>query len=175
MIQTILFATDLCVFTPYLLRHVSDLCQRWGAKAVLVHAVEPLGILGTAVVNTYLPAQIGREFNEHGLETLLVSIKERLIDLLADEMLSGEEGVAVIKDVQVTLGRPDDVILQTIADCSADLVVLGSHSPDRHGYAELGSVAMRVMQHSKIPVYLVPVSAQSPAMQDQHSRFADLR
>ena len=101
MYQTILFATDLCVFTPYLLKHVTDLAQRWEAKVVLVHALEPLGSLGTAVINTYLPGKAGRDLDEQGLDRLLITIKDKLIELLADEMLSGEEGVEVIRDVIV--------------------------------------------------------------------------
>ncbi len=173
MIQTILFATDLCVFTPYLLRHVSDLAQRWGAKAVLVHAVEPLGGLGAAVVNAYLPREIDRNLSEEGLESLLSSIKDRLIELLADEMLSGEEGVQVIQDVIVEIGRPDEVILANIEFTKADLVVMGSHAPDRRGGPDLGSVATKVMQRSKVPVYLVPVLPNSPAAQSDSSRYAD--
>ena len=167
MIQTILFATDLCVFTPYLLRHVSDLCQRWGAKAVLVHAVEPLGSLGTAVVNAYLPAKESQEFKGEGLEQLLESIKDRLIEMLADEMLSGEDSVQVIKDVIVEIGKPHEIILKNVEYCCADLLVIGSHSPDLNGGQELGSVARKVMQLSKIPVYFVPVLPNPPAGRQQ--------
>jgi nucleotide-binding universal stress UspA family protein len=174
MIQTILFATDLCVFTPYILKHVTDLAQRWGAKVVLVHAVEPLGSLGTAVVNTYLPEKIGKDFNEQGLESLVASIKDRLIELLADEMLSGEEGVQAINDVVVEIGRPDQVVLNWIKLCDADMVVMGSHTPDRNRLPGLGSTATKVMQRSKVPVYLVPVLPDSPAAAGNTSMYLGL-
>ena len=163
MIQTILFATDLCVFTPYLLKHVTDLAQRWGARVVVVHAVEPLGSLGTAVVNAYLPDQISRQFEEQGLDALLVSIKDRLIELLADEVLSENDDFGVINDVVVEIGKPEEIILGLIQTLGADLVVMGSHAPDRFGPSTLGSVVTKVMNQSKIPVFLIPVSPMSPA------------
>ncbi len=163
MIQTILFATDLCVFTPYLLKHVTDLAHRWGAKVVVVHAVEPLGSLGTAVVNTYLPDQFSRDLQEQGLESLLVSIKDRLIEILADEVIGEEQDFGVINDVVVEIGKPEELILSLIQSLSVDLVVMGNHSPDRFGSPTLGSVANKVMIQSKVPIFMVPVSPQSPA------------
>lgn len=165
MIQTILFPTDLCVFTPYLMKHVTDLAQRWGAKVVLVHAVEPLSSLGAAVVKTYLGGQFGRDFSQAGLESLVTSIRERIVDLLADELVYGGEGTDVIQEVVVEIGKPAEIILTQAQSCGADLLVLGSHSPDRGGICDgaLGSVAAKVLQQSKIPVYFVPVLPYSPA------------
>ena len=154
---------DLCVFTPYLLRHVVDLAQRWGARVVVVHAVEPLGSLGTAVVNTYLSDQLRPDFEQQGLDSLLVSIKDRLIELLADEVLVGGEDFGVIHDVVVEIGRPEDVILTYMQKLTADLIVMGSHAADRNCSAGLGSVAVKVMQQAKVPVFLIPVLPASPA------------
>jgi hypothetical protein len=76
MIQTILFATDLCVFTPYMLQHVTALANHCRAKIVIVHAVEPMGTLATAMVNTFLPEKDQSGFDDSNITAVITSIKD---------------------------------------------------------------------------------------------------
>jgi len=164
MIQTIVFATDLCVFTPVALQHVTSLARACDARIVVVHAVEPLGTLGHTIVRTYLPKKISDTLCGRGVDQLVASIRERVIALLADDFLE-YGGADQVSEVVVEAGRPAEVILECAASRRADLIVLGSHGPEREeGYA-LGSVASRVLQLARIPVYTVPMLPRSPAAQ----------
>ncbi|MGI1678005.1 MAG: universal stress protein [Cellvibrionaceae bacterium] len=175
MIQTIVFAADMSVYTPYVVQHVIALAKDCDATVVAVHAVEPLGFLGNAVISTYLPQEISKDLQEGEHGVVLSNIKDQLIDLLADEFLDGQlEGQTQVKtarelsDVEVIVepGRPADIILKHAHERQADLIVMGSHSPDVvHGYG-LGSVTNKVLQLSKIPVFTVPMLPQSPSSLD---------
>ncbi|MEX1032123.1 MAG: universal stress protein [Cellvibrionaceae bacterium] len=157
MIQTIVFATDLCVFTPHVVQHVITLAKRLSAGIVVVHAVEPLGSLGKAMVKTYLPEEKTREFNQQGMSVLLSTIKDRVVDMLADEFIDNNLGLGQVSEVIVEAGRPVDVILKHAKRSQADLIVMGSRGPGPGDGFGLGSVTSKVLQLSKIPVYTVPV------------------
>ena len=157
MIQTILFATDLCAFTPYMLQHVTALANHCRARIVVVHAVEPMGSLATAVVNAYLPEKQAKGFDNENLKALITTIKDKVIDLLADEFVDGEKGLRFVNDVIVEPGRPAEVILNHAAATNADIIMMGSHGPDPINGFSLGSVTHKVLQLAKVPVYMVPM------------------
>lgn len=162
MVQTIVFAADLGVFTPYILQHVASLAKRLGARIVVVHAVEPLGSLGTAMVKTYLPEEKTLEFQQQGMSVLLATIKDRLVDMLADEFIDNNLGFGQVSEVLVEPGRPADVILQCASEKNADMIVMGSHGPNHDQRHSLGSVTNKVLQLAKVPVYMVPMLAPAP-------------
>ncbi|GAB1259930.1 universal stress protein [Aurantivibrio plasticivorans] len=157
MIQTIVFATDLCVFTPYVVNHVLELAERLQAKVVVVHAIEPLGTLGAAMVKNYLPESEDLQSQDARTMEVISSLRERIIDIIADEFLDADAQYSQNTEVVVVPGKPADVILEVAEARDANLIMVGTHSPDFvHGYS-LGSVANRVLQLSKVPVYTVPM------------------
>lgn len=162
MIQTILFATDLGVYTPFILPHVTSLASHCDARIVVVHAVEPLGTLGRTLVKTYLPKQTSQHITQAGVDLVIQSIRERVIDLLADDFIEAAGGLHQVKEVVVDAGRPADVILKHAATQQVDLIVVGSHGPGPGMGVSMGSVAARVLQMAKVPVYVVPVLSKSP-------------
>lgn len=116
-----------------------------------------MGSLATAMVNTFLPEDSNANFQEENVHSVLGTIKERVIDLLADEFVDGERGLRHVRDVVVLPGRPAEVILSQAAAAHADIIMMGSHGPDPiHGFT-LGSVTNKVLQLAKIPVYMVPM------------------
>ena len=157
MIQTILFATDMGVHTHYLLHHVNNLAQLHSANVVVVHAIEPPGHLGDAVVKSYLGKDTRREFAEDGIGQIIAGVKRSIIDLLEDEFIEGQQGLSKVSDVRVVRGKPSDVILQQAQDCGADLIIVGSHGQDTVEANMLGAVTSRLLQISRIPVYMVPL------------------
>lgn len=163
MIQTILFATDLCVFTPVLLKHAINLSQRWGARVVLVHAIEPEHVAEVDDVAKTKTTETDSKKSNLESRAFVESVKDRLVELLADEMAYDDTPLDVFSDVVVEIGTPNEIILNQIEQFHADVVVLGSHSPSDQKSLHMGSVALGVMQQSKIPVYFVPLLPSSPA------------
>ena len=157
MIQTILYATDLGIFSSHMLQHVSSLAQQCNAKIVVLHAVEPLGSLANAVVKTYLPQESSREIENAGMTKMMGSIKQSIIDALADEYIDGDETLSRVMEVCVEQGHPAQVILNVAKARNADLIIVGSHGPNAMGSNLIGSVTSKVLQLAKVPVYMVPM------------------
>lgn len=157
MIQTILFATDMGLHTHYLLHHVNSIAVQYEARVIVVHAMEPPGYLGDAVVDTYLCQAIKEEYEQEGISRITDGVKGRIVDLLEEEFIDGQQGLSKIRDVRVMQGRPVDVIMQEASECCADMIILGSHGQDTTAPNMLGSVTSRILQMSRVPVYMVPL------------------
>ncbi|MCL6473122.1 MAG: universal stress protein [Firmicutes bacterium] len=56
----------------------------------------------------------------------------------------------------VKRGHPPQVILQVAYEEGADMIVMGTHGRTGLARAIIGSVADRIVRHSKVPVVLVP-------------------
>ena len=157
MIETILFATDMGVHTHYLLHHVNSLASQYKARVIVIHAIEPPGHLGTAVVKSYLNPQTQLEYKEEGMGRIIEGVKSSILDLLEEEFIDGQQGLSSIRDVKVVAGKPVEVIMTEARNCSADMIILGSHGQDTVSLNMLGSVTSRILQLSRVPVYMVPL------------------
>jgi nucleotide-binding universal stress UspA family protein len=166
VIKTILLATDLSVFTSCVLQHASELAKQHNAKLVVAHAIEPLGTLGHALLHAYLNPQTTRELTTTGLDAMIQEVKAQVIDALTDEYMEGEVDLLKLGEVIVRTGVPVDVILQAAEDVQADVIVVGSNAPDPNNIAQLGTVAQKVLNGAKVPVYVVP---NRPLIMDQGS------
>jgi nucleotide-binding universal stress UspA family protein len=157
MIQTILFAADMGVHTPYLLHHVDSLALRFQASVIVLHVIEPAGYMGEALAGAYISHAEREELQREGVDRIMSSVKMRIIDAIEDEFIDGQSGLGRVKEVKVAYGKPaDEIIAQAVAN-AADLVILGSHSADSTADNMLGSVTSKVLQLSRVPVYMVPV------------------
>lgn len=161
MIQTILFATDLGLHTPHLLHHVNALAVEHNSEVVVLHVIEPPGHMGDAMVKAYLSDESQHELENEGIKRIIDGVKRRLVDVLEDEYIDGHTGLSEIRDVRVVAGKPADLILEHTESCGADILVLGSHSQITSPPHLLGSVASRVLQLSRIPVFMVPLLRDS--------------
>ncbi len=54
-------------------------------------------------------------------------------------------------------GEFDETILQTANEMKVDIIVLGTHSRKGLGKILLGSVAEKVLHHTTIPLFIIPV------------------
>lgn len=156
MIKNILLAADLGAFTPCLLQHASELANQHGAKLIVVHAVEPLGTLGHALLNAYLKPETTRLMTTTGLDAMMNEVKAQVIDALTEEHIGGSVDLLQLAEVVVKSGMPVDVILAVAEESQADLIILGSHTPDIGNSSYLGTVAQKVLNNAIVPVYVVP-------------------
>ena len=90
-------------------------------------------------------------------------MKDRLLDLMNHEGQEATEevermalkaGVPCTK--MVLKGHPSDELIRYSQESGADLLVMGSVGKSGLNRFLLGSVAEKVVQHSKVPVALVP-------------------
>ena len=158
MIKTILYATDLGLYGPYIMQHVLHLANTHNADIVVAHAVEPLGVFAKSVIETYVTDEMLDELNDSGLDDVMLAIRERVLDAFQDEILDNKADPECISQVCVVRGQAAEVILATAKQVGADLIVIGSHSGQTEAPAILGSVAFKVLQLAEIPVYMVPMA-----------------
>ena len=168
MINTILFATDLGAFTAHSLLHVESLAKQYNAKVVVVHAIAPLGEYTNAVLKTHASEALAPQLLNATDKTALSALREQIFESLLRDPLAVEELLERIADIVVTLGPPANVILQEAQRVKADLIVIGSHGVNAIDGAVLGSVASKVLQLAKVPVYMVPM------LNPKHYRQADI-
>ena len=157
MLRSILYATDLGLYAPYVLQHALALAKAFQAELYVVHAVEPMGLFAESVLQTYLDETTLQELRSKGLATVMASIEQRVLEGFRDEMGEAQQDMQMIRSVRVVQGDPAQVIVEEAGKLGVDLLVVGSHS---HGAAQeipLGRTAARLLQLSETPVYLVPM------------------
>lgn len=158
MIKKILFATDLGILTTHSLIHVESLARSYQAKINIVHAVPPLGDLAAAVVRSQCSENVKAEvLRTPHIKGLLETMRAEIFAMLGNEPWSEPDFLSLIGDVVVAPGQPAVVILQEAERMGADLIVIGSHGTDALDGRMLGSVAAKVLQLAKIPVFMVPM------------------
>ena len=80
MIRTILYATDLGLYAPYVLQHALALTRAFHANLYVIHAVEPMGLFAESVLQTYLDEERLKELRSNGLGTVMSSIEQRVLE-----------------------------------------------------------------------------------------------
>lgn len=157
MIRSILYATDLGLYAPYVLQHALALARTFKARLHVVHVVEPMGLFAESVLQTYVDEARLKELRNTGLETVMSNIELRVLEGFRDELGDNPEDVDLIGSVSVLRGDPPIFILEHAQKLAVDLLVVGSHS---HGAAlevPMGRTAARLLQLCDVPVYLVPM------------------
>ncbi|MGY2289604.1 universal stress protein [Pseudomonas sp. SDO528_S397] len=157
MIRSILYATDLGLYAPYVMQHALALARTFNAELHVIHVVEPIGLFAESVLHSYLDEQALSEWQSQGLTTVMANIEQRVLDSFREELGDGEQDLNLIRSVRVIQGDPCDVIVQQSKKLSVDLLIVGSHSQQVGVATPLGRTAARVLQLSAVPVYLVPL------------------
>jgi nucleotide-binding universal stress UspA family protein len=157
MIRSILYATDLGLYGPYVLQHALSITRAFKAKLYVIHVVEPLGLFAESVLETYLDEDRLDELHQSGLEHVMNSIEKRVLEGIRDELGDTSDDFSLIKAVRVQQGDPPLVILDEVRQLGVDLLVLGSQSHNNDAEVPLGRTASRLLQLCDVPVYLVPM------------------
>ena len=156
MIRSMLYATDLGLYAPYVMQHALALARTFKAELYVIHVVEPIGLFAESVLQSYLDEAALSEWQSKGLSTVMATIEQRVLDSFREEWEEGEQDLQWIRSVKVIQGDPCEVILDQLRKLSVDLLIVGSHSQATGVAVPLGRTAARVLQLSPVPVYLVP-------------------
>ncbi|WP_323114286.1 universal stress protein [Pseudomonas guariconensis] len=157
MIHSMLYATDLGVYAPFVMQHALALARTFNAELYVIHAVEPMGQFAESLLQSYLDEQTLDELHSEGVNTVMANIEQRVLENFRDEL--GEEAdLALIRAVRVRQGDPAQVIIEQAQRLSVDLLIFGSHSQGAGGDVPIGRTAARLLQLSPVPVYMVPLA-----------------
>ena len=120
-----------------------------GATVVVVYAYEfSIGYVPMGMADS--PLMMSAEFDDHA--QLVRGYGEGQVDKAAQKLAAA--GVKAQK--VVAEGRPVEVLLDTAKERDAALIVVGSHGEGAVSAAFLGSTALKLLHHSKLPVLVVP-------------------
>ncbi|AHC34467.1 universal stress protein UspA [Pseudomonas fluorescens] len=157
MIRSMLYATDLGLYAPYVMQHALALARTFKADLYVIHVVEPIGLFAESVLQSYLDEKALNEWQSQGLTTVMATIEQRVLESFREELGEGALDLKLIRSVRVIQGDPCEVILGQSQKLSVDLLIVGSHTQTVGVATPLGRTAARVLQLSQVPVYLVPL------------------
>ena len=143
-INRILYATDLSLNASYVFRYALSSAEKHDAMIDILHVVQPEGGLGF-VMPAAEKESINRKLNNK-------------IEVLTKE--EGKENPSYVNrdmGIHLKVGDPTEVILQTVEELKPDVLLMGTHSKGIVEKAILGSVATKVLQRIRIPVYIIPI------------------
>lgn len=155
-IRTILYTTSLGKHTRPVFRHAVQLAHQLKARVIMLHVIEPLGEMGNALLQTYLPEETIRKMHDEGTNRVLEQMRQRL------EKYRDEELQALGRDFDFELtpmvaeGPHAATILEQAKRLKADIIIMGqentfgNHSPTTH----------QVVRQAKIPVFVVPTGKE---------------
>ena len=134
-----------------------SLAASLNAKVILLHVVSDASAYSSL---NYSPIMGFDSFNNLGL--IETGNMDELLNTTAREYLNkskqhlGDETIeTIVKD-----GDFGKSILDVAAEENVDLIVMGTHSRSGLDKLLMGSVAEKVLHHSSIPMYIIPVRDQ---------------
>jgi nucleotide-binding universal stress UspA family protein len=146
--NTIVAAVDFSNATPGVLAMASRLAKAFGARLCLLHVVEPEpSYTAYGFTPDEFPAL--HAFQEEARRRAETKLKEALARV-SPEVPAAETRIAE--------GSPLRCLLDLVKDCSADMVVLGSHGHGVLASLLLGSVAEGMLRKATVPTMIVPAT-----------------
>ncbi|MEG5263584.1 universal stress protein [Pseudomonas sp. JDS28PS106] len=157
MIRSMLYATDLGLYAPFVTQHALALARTFSAELYVIHVVEPMGLFAESVLQSYLGEDAWHDLHSSGVGAFMDAIEQRMLDGFREELGEGNKDLSFIRTVRVVQGEPSSVILEQARELAVDLLVVGSHTRQVKEGASMGRTAARVLQLSDVPVYMVPM------------------
>lgn len=158
MVKKILFATDLGAFMPHALIHLESLSDHFDAEICIVHAVPPMGEFATSVVKSYCSETVKREvLSASRITSVLDAVRDEIQTMLVINPFTDVTISDRVTDIIVTHGNAACVVLKEAERVSADMIVVGSHGTESLDGRMIGSVTAKILQLSKIPVFMIPM------------------
>ena len=157
-IKKILYATDLSKNSAYAFFYAADMAKRHDARIVMLHSVEPghsLSYAGSMVEG--LKESARREEHEKDLEEIKKGLEEFCKKA---EPLAGHACVELVSKILVLLGHPVEEILKAADQESCDAIVIGTHGKGFLRQTFLGSVAVKVLERTRKPVFIIPLPSE---------------
>ena len=151
-IKTILYATSLGKHTRPVFRHAVKLASLYDAKIIMLHVVEPMGEMGRALIQNYLPEDLVKKMHDEGISEIHKTMQTRIEKFCEDELQSLDQPTTLNVEHLVAEGNHTDAILDTARDTGAELIILGAEN--RFGHHS--HTSQQVTRHAKVPVLVIP-------------------
>ena len=141
MYKHFLVPTDGSALSNAAVKRAMEFARGLGAKVTVLTVVEPFKVLS---INAEQLENTRAEFDRHA-------------DLVADKVLRDAEEVAATagttcSTLRVKSGDPAKAIVEVAASNDCDLIAMASHGREGFKAFMIGSVTMKVLANSKLPV-----------------------
>ncbi len=161
-IKKILYATDLSKNSAYAFFYAVDMAKRTNASIIILHVLTPIpqkiydeGGTGVGLEGVLKKAK------EQELEMSLEEIKKRLQEFCKrTEAQLGSPCVELVSKILLPIGYPVEEILKAADEEGCDTIILGTHGKGFLRQTFLGSVAGRVLERTRKPVYVIPLPSE---------------
>ncbi|MCW8886906.1 MAG: universal stress protein [Motiliproteus sp.] len=151
-INTILYTTSLSKHTRPVFRQAVKLASVNNAKIIMLHVVEPIGEMGHALIENYLPEDLIKKMHDEGIDNIKKNMKDRVIKAYEEELSTMNAGQSLNIDQVVAEGNHVDAIVGAAKQFNVDMIVMGSHSRFGRG----SNTTRQVIKSSGLPVLVVP-------------------
>jgi len=156
-IKKILYATDLSKNSVYAFRYAVNSAENHDAQIYLLHVLERMPESQESFLKAFLDAEKIDQIRATGRTEAGKRIQKRLEAFCREELQNRPEGLNRVVSVQVVEGDPAGTILGKAEELKADTVIMGTHGKGFLEHAFLGSVAEKVLQRIRIPVFIIPI------------------
>jgi len=156
-IKKILYATDLSENSVYAFRYAVDIAQKFGAKILILHVVEPIPSIVKHYVKGFADEINWDQKIQYEQRTAIEEIQKRLQNFCDKETRRGLPCIELVLTAFVRPGHPVEEILKTAEEEACDLLVLGTHGKGFLKQTFLGSVARSVLDRARKPVFIIPL------------------
>lgn len=147
-LKNILVPIDFSETSRKVLKYAVPLAEKFGARIILVHVVEPR----IYPENLVIPAEI------EDMNIRLMRNGREMLQRLREHVVAPE----IKSDVFVVLGKPYQQIVDVAKTEKADLIVVATHGYTGLKHAFLGSTAERVVRYAQCPVLTIREPEGSP-------------
>ncbi|MDO6562150.1 universal stress protein [Amphritea sp. 1_MG-2023] len=151
-IDTILYASDITEGSRPAFRMAVKQAINNHARIVFLHALEPMDDF----IDDFLPVNASQKHKQQLIDSFKKRIGERIEAFLNSELEDDFE-LPYEPTIQVSPGKPDQVILKAAKRLNASMIIMGDRETSSMSRVFLGSTAQKVIHHSEIPVLIVPL------------------
>jgi nucleotide-binding universal stress UspA family protein len=155
--KNILIATDLTPNSEHAFKHAVLLARHSKAKIHLLHVVPEVDSSFRSYVSSIMGEGKLESFEAQHEDQARNKLKKELDEFTRNELANFPEDFKNIASIEIVHGRAVSQILQTADRIEADVIVMGTHGKGVLGHTFLGSVAEKVLQKSKKPVFIIPI------------------
>lgn len=157
-IKKILYATDLSKNSSYAFFYAVNMARKNDAKIIILHSVEPgrnISYAGAGVEGLLKGAKKKEQ------EAELEKVKKRVEEFCKRmDAYTGSSCLELVSKIVVPLGHPVEEILEAAHEEGCDAIVLGTHGKGFLKQTFLGSVAVKVLERTRKPVFIIPLPSE---------------
>ncbi len=160
-IKKILYATDLSKNSSYAFLYAVEMARQNHARIVILHALEPLRPRPWANALAGLDENELEKGMKHEQKAELKEIKKQ-VEEFCERMgaYMGSSCSKLVSKILVPQGYPVEEILETAHEEGCDVIVLGTHGKGFLKQAFLGNVAVKVLERTRKPVFIIPLPSE---------------